>query len=442
MQLNGNKLLFRPPKRTISPYLLMVWVIVVALAVTVIRGVDQGSIKPFFEPTPTPTRTTNSFAQEGEADFLAGDLDKAIAAYKDATRLDPSNVSLLAELARIETYSSELLTTDEEQRTRLQEAQDTIDQAEKLAPDDSTVRAIRSFVLDWNSNPLLRPDQNQTLLAEAEQEAIMAIQLDSTNTLALAFYGEILVDQQKLQRAETFLQQAMTQDSSLMDVHRIQGYYYENMGLYNEAIQEYQKASDIDPNLTFLYIQIGKIYRHLQLYPQALDLFAKAAQLDGQLGISDPIPYLAIANTYAETGEFFAAGRNVTKALQLDPTSPDVYGQLGIVYFKSRNYEGAIDPFQCAIYGCSADVSCAVRSCDSTTDPAITITGLPLSDSTVMYYYTYGSVLSGLYVAGSATTGDYCNRAMAVFKLVTAQYSADSTVMSIVQAGEDICTGP
>ena len=55
---------------------------------------------------------------------------------------------------------------------------------------------------------------------------------------------------------------------------------------------------------------------------------------------------------------------NVQKALTFDPTSPDVYGQLGIIYFKGKNYEGAIPALKCAIYGCDAVESCAARQCD------------------------------------------------------------------------------
>lgn len=442
MNLSGKQVEFRPTKRRSNPYRIMIMVVIIVACFTLIRGFESGTVKPLFLATPTPTRTTNSFAQEGETHFAAGNLEKAILSYKDATRLDANDPLLWAELARIETYSSNLLTTNEEQRARLKDALDAINNAKALAPDDSSVRAIRAFVLDWNSNPLINPDQTEALLTEAEQEAVAALQLDSTNTLALAFYAEILVDQQKWPRAEQFIQQAMQRDASLMDVHRIQGYVHETLGKYNLAIQEYTKASEIMPNLTFLYIQIGKIYRYLEHFQQALDLFEKAARLNTQLGINDPIPYLAIANTYANMGEFFSAARNVKKALSLNPTSPDVYGQLGIIYHKSRNYEGAVPALECAIHGCSPEQSCEVRQevsvCDFTNEPSLTITGMPLSSSTVMYYYTYGSVQSGLHRPGD----DRCVSAMEVFAQVKAKFASDSTIMSIVKEGEDICTSP
>ncbi len=415
----------------------MLWALLIVTGFVVIRGYYSGSVKPFFLPTPTPTRTTNSYALEGDTDFTAGDLEKAIVAYQKATALDPNDAQLWAKLARIQTYSSVSLTTNDEQLARLQDALASINHAVAVAPQDSTVHAIRAFVLDWYANPVLVGDQVESLLTEAQKEASLALAEDQTNTLAQAFYAEIMVDQNRWDQAEQNISQAEQQDDTLMDVHRIYGYVHETKGEYNLAVQEYQKAIEIAPNLNFLKIRVGKIYRHLQLWDQALAIFAQAAKQNQQLRINDPIPYLAIANTYMQMpdGDFFAAARNVKKALELDPTSPDVYAQLGMVYHGSRNYEGAIPAFECAIKGCDATQSCTVRQCDSTKDPPIAITGMKLTADTVGYYYTFVSVLSGLHKPGD----NYCTEAAPYFAEITASFSGDPTIMGIVKAGEDIC---
>jgi tetratricopeptide (TPR) repeat protein len=140
-------------------------------------------------------------------------------------------------------------------------------------------------------------------------------------------------------------------------------------------------------------------------------------------------------------GEFFIAGRNVRKALNFDPTNPDIYGSLGMVYFKSRNYEGAIEAFKCAVQGCTAVESCAVRNgeectVDEANNPPIVIQGMPLSGSTVVYYYTYGSALAGLH----RQSNGYCTEAMDILGQVRAQFGSEPVVMQIVQSSEDICT--
>lgn len=437
MYINGKNPNFLKPRNKSNPYIILALVLMIVFVFTIISRLLNGNIQPLFMPTPTPTRTTNSFFIEGETHFSAGNLDAAIDAFKRAAELDPQSPDALIELARIQTYSSALLTTDAERTQRLSEALESIDQAKEIAPNSSEVLAVRSFVLDWNANPLLVDDETaENMLNQAEAEALLALQIDSTNTLALAYYAEILVDQTKWNQAQQYIEQAVERDPSLMDVHRILAYTYETLGEYNLAITEYKKAIEIMPNYTYLHIAVGRIYRHLQLYDQALEYFARAANLNEQLGIIDPIPYLAIANTYAQDGEFFAAALNVEQALEFTPANPDVYGQLGVIYHKSRNYEGAIPALQCAIEGCDAQQSCEIRECDPEVDPMVAVEGLPLSGSTSVYYFTYGSVLSGLHREGD----DYCDRAMIIFDQLRAGYPDDTTIMSIVRAGEEICT--
>ncbi len=398
--------------------------------VWLIIQLERGLIKSPFQAPPPPTRTSTSYALEGAAQFTAGNLSAAIAAYQEAVRLNPNDGDATAELARIQTYSSALLTSDPERSARLKEALQSAEQAVKVAPDNSTAHAVYAFALDWNANPTLVDDnQVQAYLTQADQEAVRALQLDATNTLALAFYAEILVDEQKWTQAEQYIQQAVDRDPSLMDVHRVYAYVLESLGEYNLAIQEYDKAIAITPKLTFLYLRAGANYRQLgfsslndvtqkQLFDSSLTYFAKAASIDEELQIKDPTPYLSIAKTYSQEGEYFIAARNVQKALEFQPDNPDFYGQLGYIYFKSRNYEGSIPALECAVVGCSGVDSCSGRGLDGCDDahPPVQVTGLPLTLGSVDYYQVYFSVLAAL----GPRDPTYCPRAQSIIALVGA----------------------
>jgi hypothetical protein len=63
------------------------------------------------------------------------------------------------------------------------------------------------------------------------------------------------------------------------------------------------------------------------------------------------------------------------------------------------------------------------------------VTGLALSPNTVVYYYTYGSVLAAL----SRPKANNCPEAMTVLAEVKAAYGGDRDIGGIVAAGEDIC---
>ena len=457
-----------PPRRPLfnrrpqsNIYRMFLWIVMLLGVIWMLQQINTGEIKPLFQATATPTRSTESFVMEGDANFTAGNLNGAITAYQEAVRANPNDAQTWAELARIQTYSSAFLITNPEKKERLLAALDSASKAVELDPEDSEVHAIRAFVLDWNANgDLYANDQVQKYLIEAEQEALIALRLESSNTLALAYYAEILIDQQKWNQAELQMQQALERPEAdqLMDVHRINAYLLETLGQYNLAITEYEKAIVLEPNFTFLYLRAGANYRRLAfeiqnpeaarpVYEKSLEYFDKAVDINKQIGVNDPGPHLSIARTYSQLGEFFAAARNVQKALEYEPTNADIYGQLGIVYFRSRNYEGSIFSFECAIRGCSGAASCLGRGLDKCNADLgfneVDVKGLALEPNTIVYYYTYGSVLAAL----SRSRDNKCEAARQIFDEVTAELNARpeeyadgrETIVSIVQAGESIC---
>lgn len=464
MNLTGRKPTFRRAQPRDNVYRIMIWILLIAGGLMLARRVESGQVKTLFYPTSTPTRTFESLEAEAITYFNLGKLDCrdetrptecAISAYEAALRIDPANAHMLSELARIQAYSAVMLSTDQEQYDRLSQALDNARRAVEAAPSSSSAHAVYAFVLDWYaSNSLVPADERQEKLLEAEREAQQAIPLDETNTLALAYLAEIQLDQAKWNQAEQTIAAAMERPGAgdLMDVHRVYGLVAETLSEYDTAIQSFERAAEINPNLTFLYIRIGNLYRRLATsqplaqnpeLQNALHAYGKAVSINEQLGIKDPNPYLVIANTYANQGEFYAAVLNVRVALELDPGDPKVFAQLGLVYFKSKNYEGSISAFKCALDGCTAEEACLVRqnskTCDTSEGVGSAITDpMALSDSTLLYYYTYGSVLAAL----DKPSRPYCADAMRIMGKVADRYAADENTMSIVQAARDICSSP
>lgn len=439
-EITGKRPHFRPAKNQVNPYRITLWISLILIGVWLLLGIQRGRVEPLFEPTPTPTRTADSYIQEAQAYFQAGKLYDpdppsptppsfdAIDTYQRALQVDPSNASAWAELARIQTYSTTMLSNDAERLQRLEEALQSINRAVEINPDDSTTHAIRAFVLDWYaSSPLVSDQRRQELLLEAEGEAVRAYGLDPENGLALAFYAEVLLDQQKWSQAEQNAAKAASLAPDSMDAHRVYATVLESLGQYRSAIEQYLKAAEISPNLTFLYVYIGRNYLSLRLYDRALEYYAKAAAINKQLGVRNPIPNLEIAKVYTQQGEFFIAARNAEAALSFDPTNANTYGQLGIIYIRSRNYEGARPALKCAVVGCTAAEN-EIGKAD--------VQGLQLTNLTVAYYYVeYGTVLAFL----SRPNQNFCPEARQVLNQVKAAYPDDSVLMSIVADSEGIC---
>lgn len=443
-QLVGKQPTFHPRRSGSNFYRVLLLLSLILFGIWILLSRQRNQIQPLFLPTPTPTRTAGSYILEAQAYFAAGKIDDpsnnipgtsapsvndAIEAYQAALEKDPLNAQAWNELARIQAYSSQLLRNDTERLERLKSALAAADKAIEIMPEDSNNFAIRAFVKDWYAfNSHIQNEERQLMLLEAERDASRAFQLDPNNALALAFYAEILADQGKWSQAEKYAAQAVSLGPDLMDTHRVYAYVLETLAQYNSAIQQYQKAADLAPNMTFLYIRIGQNYREGIKNPErALDYFDRAARINEQLGVQNPQPYIEIAKTYTQEGQFYAATLNAQKALEFDPTNAHTYGQLGIISIRARNYEGATPLLRCAVVSCTAAEN-ELGGMD--------VEGLPLTSLSVAYYYVeYGTVLAFL----SRPAENYCSEAIDVLQQVRDVYPDDVTLMSIVEDSEGIC---
>lgn len=455
-ELNGKTFNFHPVRPRSNPYRVLGLIALALGAVWLLSQARGGAIQSPFQPTPTPTRMPNSYILEAETYFNAGKLDDplsendAVGAYRRALLIDPTNAQVWAQLARIQIYSSALVSTDQQRFQRMQESLASIQRGLELAPDDSTVLAISALVLDWNaSSALISAEQSEDYLVRAEAAANRAYLLDPQNTLALAFYAEVLLDQYKLDQALQYAEEAVNKDPDLMDTHRVYATVLESIGLYNDAILEYKRAVEITPNLTFLYLRIGLIYRHLKVYDTALDYFDQAAQINKRLGIKDPLPYIAIAKVYTQQGFAQTAALNAEQALLFNPSDSDTYGQLGMIYASARNYESALPALRCAIEGCTAEENTILQEVaekfayqDETArqlyDDGFTfsISPLPLTNLTVAYYYIrYGSMLQYLHEPENG----YCQHSLELMATLRAAFPDDPLLIQNIEINEEAC---
>jgi len=63
------------------------------------------------------------------------------------------------------------------------------------------------------------------------------------------------------------------------------------------------------------------------------------------------------------------------------------------------------------------------------------VIGLPLSNTTVDYYLTYGSVLAGMH----RSSNGYCEEGMRILKMIREAFGNDEIVMQTLSESENIC---
>ena len=449
MYLHGRSLRLRKAGRLANSRRIILLLVLILGGLLVVSLRQQGLVQPLFIPTLAPTRIPQVYADEAEAQFAAGNLKAAVAAYRGAVQADPKNLNYWVAMARVQIFAQQY-----------DEALASAGNALMVSPNDAKARAIYAWALDWNVAYGCRCKT----LAEAESAAVTAIALDSNYAPAHAYYSEILNDAGKWNQGFTEAETALRLAPNLLEAERALGYANESVGNYEGAIEHYKAALKINPNLISVYLALGLNYRVLLDYEQAIFYFSKANAIDPQ----NIDPYLYLSRTYYQNDELGTAIQYLQQALNIEPDNPDIHGRLGLILFKRRNYEGAEPELRLAVLGGKVDglgnplldsagvplndaSGNAVASLDANGNPVVLdangqpVTGedgkvldvqpLPLSGSiTLEYYYTYGNLLAFLKQCKP-------NQAPRILQLALNYRPDDPTVKGSYDESMAICAG-
>lgn len=368
----------RKPRRRDSPWRVLVLVVLIIGGLYVIREQLEGAswTRPF-DPTPTPTRSADSYFEEGELLYDEGLLDEAIVAYESAFSVDPEDNLALYRLVRLMTFRGRADEVLERYGARLQD--------EKLA--DARSLTGLCMALDWHAllnEPDLLPvylelgvlDEKETLaddwfysrelisrdLVRAAQRACeQALRLDPDLPEAHAYLAEALADRERYDEALAAAETAIELNPSLPDTQRALAFVYEAQGEYEQAIAAYEAAIAAHSRLGFLHIALGSNYRAVgyryQLqgqWEEAMPYFERAVSAFEQailLNPDDVRSYDEIGWTY---GHYMGDDREVKQrgvdyleeALRQDSNYAAAHRHLGQVYYDLRYYEEAIPAFE------------------------------------------------------------------------------------------------
>jgi tetratricopeptide (TPR) repeat protein len=337
-----------------------------------------------FEPTPTPTRSPESFVSEAEALYAEGKLLPAIEAYQSAIAASPQDSALYVALARVQVFAGQYA-----------EAEKNAKNAILLNQNNALAYGVHAWALTFQE------ERNGEAL-ESIQEAL---RLDPNNALIHAYYVEVLVNSgfDSYVKAAEESRVALALDPNLVETRRARALILEATANYEEAIAEYQAAININPNIPALYIGLGLNYRILQVYDEAITAFTRANALNP----ADPFPDYYISRTYATIGEFQKSLQYAEAAVQDRPNDAALRGNLGVMYYRNYDWPEAIQQLGYTIYG-------------GKTEEGVDIEGIPLvNDPRVTeYYFTYGLALART---------NQCGEALPIAQMIQARVPADET---------------
>ncbi|MCG3211393.1 MAG: Photosystem I assembly protein Ycf3 [Anaerolineae bacterium] len=279
--------------------------------------VEVPSLTERFGPMPTPTRPAVLYVGDGDTLAAAGKLPEAIAAYDEAISLDPTDDVPYTRQSRLLIFAGDTA-----------KALDRAEQAVLLNSTSAENLANYCRALDWEAR-----------YTAALDACSCATELAPNYADGYAYLSEVLADRGEWFNARDTAQQALDIDFQSFAAHFNMGYVNEIQGRYAQAVQSYENAIKLAPNLATAYIAAGRSYYWLGNLNRAIELYRQAIRLSP----TNPEAYDRLGWAYHTNGEYSRAIDALEQGLAVDPTYDKAWGHLGLVYYTRQNFEKTIE---------------------------------------------------------------------------------------------------
>ncbi len=127
--------------------------------------------------------------------------------------------------------------------------------------------------------------------------------------------------------------------------HIKKGLMWKNKGKHDKAIEEFNKAIQLNPNNAAAYVNRGEILCRERKYDDAIQDFSKAIQLDPD----NADVYCSRGWIWKKKRKYDKAIEDYNKAIKLKPNDADIYNSRGLIWIKKDEYDKAIQDFDKAI---------------------------------------------------------------------------------------------
>jgi lipoprotein NlpI len=140
-------------------------------------------------------------------------------------------------------------------------------------------------------------------------------------------------------------EKAIAVNAAFAESHNNLGVLYDNRGLYDKAIEEYEKAIAVNPAFAEAHNNLGVLYDNRGFHDKAVEEYKKVLASNPTLAAA----YHNLGNSYYTRGMFDEAIAQYKKALAINPNFAAAHNNLGSVYYAKRNFSLAKDHFDKAL---------------------------------------------------------------------------------------------
>lgn len=290
-----------------------------------------------------PTQSAAEYLEQGRAYRDQGDYAQAIAAYDAALAVDPTSID--AYLARAALYHALGGEADI--------AQSLADYSQAIALDPTSAAAyyLRGGVYQYALGDLERAIADYSTAIELHANRVEAYDARAS---AYAAHGSI-------DAAFADYEQALALDPNYTVVYYNRaGVYYYWQGAGDLALDDLNRAIEIDPVYVDAYLLRGQIHSDQGNYDQALDDFNTAINLAPDYAPSFYSRALLYYNAYADPDSALA---DLNMALELDGNYTAAYLALGQIHDNLGDVVAALENYEAylSLAGDSPDPTAAAR---------------------------------------------------------------------------------
>lgn len=260
----------------------------------------------------------------GEIQRLQGDAVNALQSYRKATELAPKQPEFYHSLGQL------------------------------LAQQEQTQEALEIYkkLLELNPNNALAYHQvgdifkQQWQLKEATAAYRKAIQLNPNSAPSYYSLGKVLAKQEQWQEAASVLRQAMQLDGNAdAEAYKSLADALVQAGETEEAINCYQKATELDSNSAEAYQKLANLLRDKEQFEEAIQAYHRAIELKSDVwwvhnGLADILYKL---ERWEDAIEYYR------KSIELNPEFSWSHNSLADALVKLERWEEAVIPYRKAI---------------------------------------------------------------------------------------------
>jgi tetratricopeptide (TPR) repeat protein len=157
--------------------------------------------------------------------------------------------------------------------------------------------------------------------------------------------GLTYVKLKEYQRAVQDYDRAIELDPTFVAAYSSRALAYSNLEEYRQAVQDYDRAIKLDPTFIYAYRNRGWAYKQLKEYQRAIEDFDRAIEINP----TNAHTYRIRGLTYSNLKEYQQAIQDYDRAIELDPTFVAAYNSRGLAYADLKEQQQAIQNYDRAI---------------------------------------------------------------------------------------------